>query len=83
MRAYLILVLSLIILSSASCKKKYCWKCRTTTYISPSGGAQPSVTNSVVCDKTESDIKDYQNAATTSSRSGNVTVNIVTACGKE
>ena len=83
MRASQIVILVALAISATSCKKKYCWKCRTTTYISPSGGQQPSVTNNVVCDKTESDIKDYQKAATTSSRSGNVTVNVVTACGKE
>jgi hypothetical protein len=46
-----------------SCQKQYCWKCQTTTVVSPTGDVSHS--NANVCDKTEKEIRQYEKDHTT------------------
>jgi hypothetical protein len=67
-----------------SCQKQYCWKCQTTTVVSPTGDVSHS--NANVCDKTEKEIRQYEKDHTTqkTGNSGGQTVmlNIITSCNK-
>jgi hypothetical protein len=67
-----------------SCQKQYCWKCQTTTVVSPSGDVSHSTTN--VCDMNQKEISQYEKDHTTQ-KTGNsggqtVTINIITTCSK-
>jgi hypothetical protein len=75
-----IAVLLIITLISASCQKKYCWKCTISSQAN--GGAGSSKTTTTVCDKTESEIRDYEKSATMTTTSGSVTVFTSTSCQK-
>jgi hypothetical protein len=68
----------LIALAISSCEKKYCWKC--TVMSQSNGGVNYSQTTTNVCDKTESEIKDYEKAGTMTTRSNGITVYTSTSC---
>lgn len=75
-----IAVLIIITLISTSCQKKYCWKCTISSQAN--GGLSSSTTTTTVCDKTESEIRDYEKAATMITSSSGITVNTSTRCQK-
>jgi hypothetical protein len=63
-----------------SCEKKYCWNC--TIMSQSNGGVNYSQTTNTVCDKTETEIKDYEKAGTMTTRSNGITVYTSTSCDK-
>ncbi len=75
-----IAVILRITLISTSCQKKYCWKCTISSQAN--GGLSSSTTTTTVCDKTESEIRDYEKAATMITSSSGITVNTSTRCQK-
>jgi hypothetical protein len=75
-----IAVIIIITLISTSCQKKYCWKCTISSQAN--GGLSSSTTTTTVCDKAESEIRDYEKAATMITSSSGITVNTSTRCQK-
>lgn len=51
----------IIVLFSTSCKKKTCWQCKTTVYVSIGNApTQKSENTNQVCDMTSEEINTYQ-----------------------
>jgi len=90
----LLAVLGVVLLTTVACKKdsddsantKYCWTCSTTT--ATSGAVVTSNTvDATVCDQTESEINEYEDAqsstTTTGSGASAITLTVSTSCSKQ
>ena len=74
------LILPLItILTLTSCEKKQCWKC-TISSQAPGYVNTLNQTTTTVCDKTTTEIQDYEKAGTMTTVSNGIRVETVTDC---
>ena len=69
----------LTILTLTSCEKKQCWKC-TISSQAPGYVNTLSQTTTAVCDKTTTEIQDYEKAGTMTTISNGIRVETVTDC---
>lgn len=73
------LILPLItILIFTSCETKYCWKCTISTQATTGNYSAQSTTT--VCEKSKSEIEDYERAGTSQTTANGVTVVTTTNC---
>lgn len=65
----------------SSCKKSTkCYTCTVKAY----GVNSTNVTStSTVCDKTSQEIKDYENAGSITTKTGNTTTSVITTCTQQ
>jgi hypothetical protein len=74
------LILPLItILTLTSCERKQCWKC-TISSQAPGYVNTLSQTTTTVCDKTTTEIQDYEKAGTMTTISNGIRVETTTDC---
>lgn len=78
-----ILILSAIVIGLVSCEKKTCWKCTIQTAYSSTTPIPSTVTRTQVCDKTKSEIREYEKQSSASTTQGNITVRTSTSCVQE
>lgn len=64
------------ILAFTSCETKYCWKCT----ISTQAGNYSAQSTTTVCNKSRSEIEDYERAGTMTTTSNGISVVTTTDC---
>jgi hypothetical protein len=79
----LLLVFALIF-TLFSCEKKTCWKCTIQTSFTGSTNVPPgSVSKIDVCDKTKSEIREYEKTTSSTTQTGGYTVRQSTSCTQQ